>query len=80
MGKEREREREERKRECVCVDVLYPIFFFFFRVPQLYLWGSPVWVVFFAYMTIFFSPTIEVVTFRLRGNYAPFERERERES
>ena len=41
-------------------------FFFFFCVPQLYLWGSPLWVRFLR-MWPFFNPTIKVVTFRLRG-------------
>ena len=40
--------------------------FFFFCVPQLYLWGSPLWVRFLR-MWLFFNPTIKVVTFRLRG-------------
>ena len=44
-------------------------FFFFFLVPQLYLWGSPLLGEIFAYVTVlfFFNPTIKVVTFRLRG-------------
>ena len=42
-------------------------FFFFFCVPQLYLWGSPLLGEVFAYVTVFFNPTIKVVTFRLRG-------------
>ena len=43
-------------------------FFFFFLlcVPQLYLWGSPLLGEIFAYKTVFFNPTIKVVTFRLR--------------
>ena len=41
-------------------------FFFFFCVPQLYLWGSPLWVRFLR-MWPFFNPTIKAVTFRLRG-------------
>ena len=32
----------------------------------LYLWGSPFWGEIFAYVTVF-NPTIEVITFRLRG-------------
>ena len=40
---------------------------FFFPVPQLYLWGSPLLGEIFAYVTVFFNPTIKVVTFRLRG-------------
>ena len=40
--------------------------FFFFCVPQLYLWGSPLLGEIFAYVTVF-NPTIKVVTFRLRG-------------
>ena len=42
---------------------------FFFCVPQLYLWGSPLLGEIFAYVTVFFffNPTIKVVTFRLRG-------------
>ena len=41
--------------------------FFFFCIPQLYLWGSPFLVRFLHnYMTVF-NPTIEVVTFRFRG-------------
>ena len=43
----------------------------FFCVPQLYLWASPFGWDFFAYVTVlffvFFNPTKEVVTFRLRG-------------
>ena len=46
-------------------DLLRP-FFFFFCVPQLYLWGSPLLGEIFAYVTVF-NPTIKVVTFRLRG-------------
>ena len=42
-------------------------FYFFFCVPQLYLWGSPLLGEIFAYVTVFFNPTIKVVTFRLRG-------------
>ena len=42
------------------------LLFFFFCVPQLYLWGSPFWVRFLR-MWPSFNPTIEVVTFRLRG-------------
>ena len=38
----------------------------FFCIPQLYLWGSPLWVRFLR-MWPFFNPTIKVVTFRLRG-------------
>ena len=38
-----------------------------FCVPQLYLWGSPLLGEIFAYVTVFFNPTIKVVTFRLRG-------------
>ena len=41
--------------------------FFFFCVPQLYLWGSPFFCVRFLCMWPFFNPTIKVVTFRLRG-------------
>ena len=42
--------------------------FFFFCVPQLYLWGSPLLGEIFAYVTVFFfNPTIKVVTFRLCG-------------
>ena len=41
-------------------------FFFFFCVPQLYLWGSPFLGEIFAYVTVF-NPTIKVVTFHLRG-------------
>ena len=40
--------------------------FFFWCVPQLYLWGSPLWVRFLR-MWRFFNPTIKVVTFRLHG-------------
>ena len=40
--------------------------FFFFCVPQLYIWGSPLLGEIFAYVTVF-NPTIKVVTFRLRG-------------
>ena len=42
-------------------------FFFFLCVPQLYLWGSPLLGEIFAYVTVFFNPTVKVVTFRLRG-------------
>ena len=46
------------------------LFFFFFCVPQLDLWGSPFLVrFFFSYVTVFY-PTIEVVTFRLHGQMA----------
>ena len=38
----------------------------FFCVPQLYLWGSPLWGEIFAYGTVF-NPGSQVVTFRLRG-------------
>ena len=41
-------------------------FFFFFCLPQLYLWGSPFWGEIFAYVT-FFNPIIKVVTFRLHA-------------
>ena len=44
----------------------YILFFFFFYVPQLYLLGFTILDETFAYLTVFF-PTIEVVTFRLRG-------------
>ena len=40
-------------------------FFFLFCVPELYHWGSPFWVNYFANVTFFFNPAIEVVTFRL---------------
>ena len=43
------------------------LFFFFFRVPQLYLWGSPLLGEILAYVTVFFNPTIKGVTFRLCG-------------
>ena len=43
-------------------------FFFFFGVPQLYLWGSPLLGEIFAYVTVF-NPTIKVVKFRLHGWY-----------
>ena len=49
--------------------VILTFFFFFllfFCVPHIYLWGSPFWVRFFAYITVF-NPNIEVVTFRLRA-------------
>ena len=49
---------------CLCC---FLFFFFFFFVPQLYLWGSPLLGEIFAYVTVFFNPTIKVVTFRLRG-------------
>ena len=42
------------------------MFFFFFCISQLYLWGSPFWVRFLC-MRPFFNPTIEVVTLRLCG-------------
>ena len=42
-------------------------FLFYFCVPQLYLWGSPFWVRFLRMWPFFFNPTIEVVTFCLRG-------------
>ena len=41
-------------------------FFFCFCVPQLYVWVSPFWVRF-LHTWLFFHPTIEVVTFHLRG-------------
>ena len=41
--------------------------FLFFFIPQLYLWGSPLLGEIFAYVTVFFNPTIKVVTFHLRG-------------
>ena len=44
----------------------HQIFFFFFCIPKLYLWGSPFLGEIFAYVTVF-NPTIKVVTFRLRG-------------
>ena len=43
------------------------LLFFFFCVPQLYLWGSPLWGEISAYVTGFFNPTIKEVTFHLRG-------------
>ena len=43
------------------------MFFVLFCVPQLYLWGSPLLGEIFAYVTVFFNPTIKVVTFRLHG-------------
>ena len=36
----------------------------FFCFPELYVWVSPFWVIFFVYVTVF-NPTIEVVTFCL---------------
>ena len=39
-------------------------FFFSFCVPQLDLWGSPFW---FCLCDRFFDPTVEVITFHLRG-------------
>ena len=48
--------------ECAC----FLLLFFFFCVPQLYLWASPFWVRFLR-MWPFFNPTIEVVTFHLHG-------------
>ena len=65
---------ETEMKLCVCVldttcDLFKQIFLFFgwfFCVPQLYLWGSPLWVRFLR-MWLFFNPTIKVVTFRLRG-------------
>ena len=57
--------------DCLLVSELsvffFFFFFFFFCVPQLYLWGSPLLGEIFAYVTVFFNPTIKVVTFRLRG-------------
>ena len=41
----------------VCLFFVLFCFVLFFCVPQLYLWGSP----------LFFNPIIKVVTFRLRG-------------
>ena len=50
------------------VFIVTDVFFvFFFCIPQLYLWGSPLLGEIFAYVTVFFNPTIKVVTFRLRG-------------
>ena len=46
--------------------LLSHFFFFFFCVPQLYLWGSPLLGEIFAYVTVFY-PTVKVVTFHLRG-------------
>ena len=50
------------------------IIIFFFWVPQLDLWGLlflvrflRMWPVFFVFVFCFFNPTIEIVTFRLRG-------------
>ena len=51
----------------LCLVMRFFFFFFFFCVPQLYLWGSPLLGEIFAYVTVFFNPTIKVVTFRLRG-------------
>ena len=48
-----------------CLETLF-FFFFFFFIPRLYLWGSPFRLRFLC-MGPFFNPTIEVVTFRLRG-------------
>ena len=42
-------------------------FCFFFCVPQLYLWGSPLFGWDFCVCDCFSNPTIKVVTFRLRG-------------
>ena len=39
-------------------------FISFFCFPELYVWVSPFWVIFFVYVTVF-NPTIEVVTFCL---------------
>ena len=41
-------------------------YIFFFCVAQFLLWGSPFWGEIFAHVT-FFNPTIEVITFCLRG-------------
>ena len=40
---------------------------FFLCVPQLYLWGSPLLGEIFVYVTLFFNPTIKVITFCLCG-------------
>ena len=61
----------KKKEDEVCVELIHcsqccmfaGCFFFFFCVPQLYLWGSPFWV---RFVTIF-NPTIEVVIFHLCG-------------
>ena len=51
----------------LCQFVFFCLFvWFFFCVPQLYLWGSPLLGEIFAYVTVF-NPAIKVVTFRLRG-------------
>ena len=52
--------------QSLSVNLLVVVLFFFFCVPQLYLWGSPLWVKFLR-MWPFFNPTIKVATFRLRG-------------
>ena len=50
------------------VSIIRGLCSFFFFVPQLHLWGSPLLGEIFAYVTVFFkNPTIKVVTFRLRG-------------
>ena len=52
--------------ECTTMFKLCLNFFFFFVcIPQLYLWGSPLWD--FCICDRFFNPTIKIVTFRLRG-------------
>ena len=49
-----------------CLKAPLILFFFFFYIPQLYLWGLPVSARF-LHMWPFSDPTIEVVTFCLRG-------------
>ena len=51
---------------CACHQCWSAGFFFFFSLPQLYLWGSPFWVSFLRIWP-FSNPTIEVVTCHLHG-------------
>ena len=43
----------KRKIVFVCLGFVFVLFLFFFCVPQLYLWGSPLLGEIFAYVTVF---------------------------
>ena len=49
-----------------CCCCCFCLFFVFFRSPAISL-GFTIFGEIFAYVTVFFNPTIKVVTFRLRG-------------
>ena len=59
-GNSEEEEEEEQQQQDL-------ILFVCVRVPQLYLWGSPLLGEIFAYVTVFFNPTIKVITCHLHG-------------